>query len=85
MTQNEILIYDFMIADMGDTGIIKIDGMIGGDHISWENCMKVYGYKKIIRLHLQQIPPREIASRTGEDYKQVTRIITRFSQGFLTA
>ena len=85
MTQNEIDIYDIMIAGVGDTGIIIIDNMIGADQINWLNCMKVFGYKQIIRLHLQKKSPAEIVQITGEDYRQVTRIITRFSQGFLTA
>ena len=85
MTQDEILIYDLVIAQLGDSTVTAIDGMTDSDKFKWESCIKVLGYKKIIRLHLAGKTPDEIEVLTGENYKQVNRIITRFNQGKLTA
>ena len=85
MTQDEIKIYDVMIAVMGDQLVTNIGAMNDSDKISWVNCVKVLGYKKIIRQHLLGKTPEEIAEYLSEDARQVSRIIYRYNRGLLTA
>ena len=84
MTKNNANICDLIIAAMGDQGALDLENMPDSEKFNLQLIITMMGYKIIIRLSREGYTVEQIMFKTGENYKQVTRVIAMYDNGTYT-